>query len=66
VLGIALLVVGIVFACNVKQCAERLAPSARPLPWWVKWPLTDDSAGYRVVRALVALMGIWFVLTSVG
>jgi hypothetical protein len=57
---------GLLLALNVARAAERLARLNRPYPWWVKWPLTDDPAGYRVVGAVVAAVGAVVFAASAG
>jgi len=64
--GLALVLVGVVLALDVRQCAERLASSGRSVPRWVKWPLNDDASGYRVLGAVLALVGLVFVVAGLA
>ena len=65
-LGVGVLVMGVVFALNIRRAAERFAESMRAFPRWVKWPMTDDPAGYRVLGAVFALAGVLLALTRPG
>jgi hypothetical protein len=62
ILGDVVALVGVGLGLNVGRAAERLANAARPFPWWVKWPLTDDPGGYRVIGGLLAVMGVLVIV----
>jgi len=64
-LGVVVAAFGLALALNMSRLAETMAAWNRPFPWWVKWPLSDDPAGYRIAGACLAAAGAVFVVVAV-
>ncbi len=66
VLGDVVAVVGVGLAMNVAGATDRIVAWAKPFPRWVKWPMTDDPTGYRLLGAVLLLMGALFIASGRG
>lgn len=53
-------IAGVAMAVNLASLDEHLAELAGPLPTWVKWPLTDNPTGYRILGLTFFVLGLGF------
>ncbi len=67
IVGAAALILGLWLALNAFGSADKLAASARSMPWWRKGnPITDYALGWRAFGLVSTALGIAFIIAGLG
>jgi hypothetical protein len=67
IVGTATTILGLWLALNVFGSADKLAASARTMPWWRKGsPTADYAVGWRVSGLAFTILGLGLIIAGLG
>ena len=64
--GLIIVALGLALAVNILRSSDRLAALATASPWWIKGPLADLAAGWRLFGIALIVLGAAFAAIGLG